>query len=54
MKEVLTWRNTILKQGKSFIDNILNSAKVNVIHPTKDNFTQPLSVQEILDELDIS
>ena len=23
-------------------------------HPTKDNFTQPLSVQEILDELDIS
>ena len=30
MKEVLTWRNTILKQGKSYIGNILNSAKVNV------------------------
>ena len=29
-------------------------AKVNVIELTKDNFTQPLSVKEILDELEIS
>ena len=51
-EEVLTWRNT--KQVKSYIDNNLNPLKVNVIDPTKDNFTQPLSVQEILDELEIS
>ena len=49
---VLTWRNT--KQVKSYIDNNLNPLKLNVIDPTKDNFTQPLSVQEILDELEIS
>ena len=28
--------------------------KVNVIDLTKDNFTQPLSVKKILDELEIS
>ena len=39
---------------KLCIDNNLNPAKVNVIHPTKDKFTQPLSVQEILDELEVS
>ena len=27
---------------------------MNVIDPTKKNFTQPLSVKEILDELEIS
>ena len=27
---------------------------MNVIDPTKDNFTQPLSLKEILDELKIS
>ena len=51
-EEVLTWRNT--KHVKSYIDNNLNPLKLNVIDPTKDNFTQPLSVQEILDELEIS
>ena len=29
-------------------------AKVNVTDPTNDNFTQPLSNKEILDELEIS
>ena len=38
-EEVLTWRNTLLKQVKSYIDNNLNPAKANVIDPTKDNFT---------------
>ena len=28
--------------------------KVNVIDPRKDNFTQPLSISAILDELEIS
>ena len=37
---------------ESYIDNNLNSVKVNVIDPTKDNFTQSLSVKEILDELE--
>ena len=39
---------------KSYIDNNLNPMKVNVIDPSKDNFTQPLSVKEILDDLEIS
>ena len=33
------------------MDNNLNPAKVNVIHPTKDNFSQPVSVKEILYEI---
>ena len=45
---------TLLKKVKKYIDDNLNPAKVNVIDPTKDNFTQPLSKQEILDELEIS
>ena len=54
-EEVLKWKNTLLKQVKSYIDNNPNPAKVNVIDPTKYNFTQPLSsVKEILDELEIS
>ena len=39
---------------KSYVDINFNPAKVNVIDPRKDNFTQPLSVKEILDELEIS
>ena len=52
-KKVLTRRNALLKQVKSYIDINLTPAKLNVIDPTKDNFTQPLSVQEILNELEI-
>ena len=47
-QEILTWRNTLLSQVKSYIDNNLCPAKVNVIDPTKDRFTQPLSVKEVL------
>ena len=43
-----------LRQVKSYIDNNLNPTKVNVIDPTKDNFTQPLSIKEVLDELKFS
>ena len=53
-QDILTWRNVLLIQVKSYIDNNLYPAKVNVIDSTKDNFTQPLSVKEILDELEIS
>ena len=53
-EDALTWRDTLLKQVESYIDNNLNPAKVNVIDPTKDNFTQPLSVQEILYKLEIA
>ena len=52
-QEVLVWRNTLLWQVKSYTDN-LNSTKVNVIDPTKVNLTQPLTISEILDELEIS
>ena len=38
-KKVLTGRNALLKQVKSYIDINLNPAKLNVIDPTKDNFT---------------
>ena len=40
-KEILTTRNILFRQ-------------VNSINPIEDNFTQALSVKEILDELDIS
>ena len=49
-KKFLTWRNALLKQVKSCIDINLNPDKVNVINPTKDNFTQPLNFIEILDK----
>ena len=44
----------IIKQVKSYVDNNLNPTKINVIDPTKDNFTQPKSAKEILDDLEIS
>ena len=40
----------MLRQVKSYIDNNTNPAKVNVIDPTKENITRPLSTKEILDE----
>ena len=43
----------LLSQFKSYIDNNLYPSKVNVKDPTKDNFTQPLSVKETLDELEV-
>ena len=54
MQKVLTFRNILLRHVKSYIDNNLNSVKVNLIDPTKDNFTQPLSIKEIPNELEIS
>ena len=41
-EEVLTWRNILLRQVKSCIDNNLNLSKVNLIDSTKDHFTQLL------------
>ena len=38
-KQVLTWRNALLRPVKSYIHNNLNHAKVNMIDLTKDNFT---------------
>ena len=38
---------------KTYIDINLNPAKANIIDPTTDNFTRPLSVQGVLDELEI-
>ena len=43
--------NTLLRQVKSYIDNNLYPAKVNVVDPTKDNFTQPLRIKETLDKI---
>ena len=45
-KEVIvTWRNALLQQVKSYIDNNLNPAKVNVIDPIKDNFSSATQFQ---------
>ena len=46
--------NYINKQVKNYINDNLNPAKVNAIDPTKYNYTQQLSISEILDELEIS
>ena len=53
-QEILTWRNTLLSQVKSYIDSNLYPVKVNVMDLIEDNFTQPLSVKVVLDELEIS
>ena len=53
-QEVPTWRNVLLREVKSYVDNTLNPAKVNLIDPTKDIFTQPLSIKKGLDESEIS
>ena len=37
---------------KTYINNNLNPAKVNVIDQIKDNFTQPLSIKQILDKFE--
>ena len=50
---VLTWKNTLLRQVKSYIYNDHNPFKVNVTDPTKDNFVQLLGIKEILDELEV-
>ena len=44
----------MLRKVKNYIDDNSNPARVNVVDPTKDDFTQPLSIQQILDELEIS
>ena len=53
-QEVLTWRKAVLGKVKNYIDDNLNHAKVNVVDRTKDNFTPPLNIQEILNELGLS
>ena len=42
-QEILTWRNIILSQ----------KLKIQIDDPTKDNFTQSLTIKEILDELEM-
>ena len=51
-QEVLPWWNTLLRKVKSYINNDLHSSKVNMIDPNKDNFIQPITIKEILDELE--
>ena len=53
MKEVLMWRDMLLRQVKSYNDNNIYPAKANVINRTKDDFNQPLSIKELLDKLEI-
>ena len=53
-QEILTWKKAVLGKVKNYIDDNLNPSKVNLVDPTKDNFTQPLNIQEIFNELQIS
>ena len=53
-QEILASRKAVLGKVKNHIDDNLNPSKVNVVDPTKDNFTQPLTIQEIVNELEIS
>ena len=50
----LSWRNILLTQIKSYIDNNINPTEVNVVDLTKNSFTQSLSIKEFQDELEIS
>ena len=52
-QEILIWRKMLLKKVKNYIDNFLNPEKVNIIDPRKDNFQEPPSIIEILNQLDI-
>ena len=45
---------SLLRQVKIYIDNNFNTTKVKVEDPTRDNFTQRLSIKKILEELKIS
>ena len=53
-QEILTWKKAVLGKVKNYTDDNLNPSKVNLVDPTKDNFTQPLNIQEIFNELQIS
>ena len=44
---------SLLRQVKSYIDKNLYPAEIIVTDPTKDNFSQPLIIKEILDELGV-
>lgn len=49
-QEMLSQRNTLLRQIKKYVDNNIYPTFVNVIDPTKDSFTQAISIKEVLDE----
>ena len=44
----------MLRKVKNYIDGNSNPAKVHEVDPANDNFTQPLSIQKILNEVEIS
>ena len=46
---VFTWRNFVTKGSQKSYWWYLNPAKVDVIDLTKVNFTQPLSIKDVLD-----
>ena len=48
---ILMWRKALPLKLKSYIDNHLNLTKANIIDPRKENFVQPLSILEILAEI---
>ena len=53
-QKILENRHCILSKVKDYIDNNLNPRKRNVIDPSREDFESPLSVLEILDQLNIT
>ena len=53
-QKILETRHSILNKVKDYIDCNLNPRKRNIIDPSKDDFDSPLSVKEILDQLNIT
>ena len=53
-KYILNSRANILKKVKIFIDEKLYPSKVNIIDPKKEHFIEPPTIEQILEELEIS
>ena len=53
-KKVMEKKSKILKLVTEYIEENLDPRRCNIYDPEKDNFTSPLSIDEILTDLDIS
>ena len=52
-KNILAWRDSILKKVKAFIDEELNPAKRNFYDKTRDDYFEPKTIGHILTDLNI-
>ena len=52
--EILQWRKIILDKVQHYINTFLNPAKSNFYDPTREDYSAPKTIDEILTELEIS